>query len=68
MVWGSLAWVQVLSIVLQPEGRGAVLPSVLESRWVRAGTVRIAWDGTGRAFGAFVGALQVSACAGGTVR
>lgn len=45
-----------------------MLPSVLESRWVRAGTVRIAWDGTGRAFGAFVGALQVSACAGGTVR
>lgn len=69
MVWGSLAWVwQVLSIILQPEGRSAVLSAVLRSHWVRAGIVCVVRDGTGGAFGAFVGALQVSVCAGGTAK
>lgn len=45
-----------------------MLSAVLRSHWVRAGIVRVVRDGTGGAFGAFVGALQVSVCAGGTAR
>lgn len=45
-----------------------MLSAVLRSHWVRAGIVCVVRDGTGGAFGAFVGALQVSVCAGGTAK